>query len=319
MAGIANKEPQSSNSLLFDPDEYPENTLKAYNDYVELFELRYNAQFPDPPKVSLDSALERWKVVNATERNPNPRPTLHQYDKIKEDWQAKDRLTKFLGLFSSARLHSDWQVAMPNEKARKIATWKDFVDAMKEYYKPTQNPTLKNFKCRELTQAENETFQAFCNRVEKEARRSYFKCEHNECNVDEIVTRHQVVIGTTNNMMREEFLLKSRDLQKLCTEGMKIESESKGGAEIAGDSLYKLGKYSYKNIKTSSANHQVSDKTKKKLDCYFCGQTISNLKQHIEKCVSRKSTCSKCNKKRHIADVCRSIRRLDKHEDGYCF
>ena len=59
---------------------------------------------------------------------------------------------------------------------------------------------------------------------------------------------------------------------------MQIESASKGGAEIAGDSLYKLEKYSYKNIKTSSPNHQVSDKTKKKLDCYFCSQIISNLK-----------------------------------------
>ena len=92
-------------------------------------------------------------------------------------------------MFSSVCLHGDWQVAMPNEKARKTTTWKDFVDAMKEYYKPTQNPTLKNFKFRELTQAENETFPAFCNRVEKEARHCYFKCKHNECNADEITTR----------------------------------------------------------------------------------------------------------------------------------
>ena len=106
MAGTAKKEPQSSNLLFFDLDEYPENTLKAFNDYPELFELRYNAQFPDPPKVSLDSVLERWKIVNATERNSNPRTALVQYDKIKEDWQAKDRLAKFLGMFSSARLHS---------------------------------------------------------------------------------------------------------------------------------------------------------------------------------------------------------------------
>ena len=124
MAGTANKELQSSNSLFFDPDEYLENTLKA----------------------SLDYALKRWKIVIATERNPNPRPTLDQYDKIKEDWQAKDRLTKFLAMFSSTRLHSNWQVNMLHEKARKTATWKDFVDAMKEYYKPTENPTLKNFK-----------------------------------------------------------------------------------------------------------------------------------------------------------------------------
>ena len=128
-----------------------------------------------------------------------------------------------------------------------------------------------------------------------------------------------MITGTTNNMIREEALLKSWDLQKLRTERMKIESASKGGAEIAGDSLYKLRKYSYKNIKKTSPNHQVSDKTKKKLDCYFCGQTISNLKQHRDKCVGRKSPCSKCNKKGHIADVCRIIRRFDKHEVGTAF
>ena len=85
-------------------------------------------------------------------------------------------------------------------------------------------------------------------------------------------------------MIREEALLRSWDLQKLRTEGIKIESASKGGAEIAGDSPYKLEKYSHKNIKTTLPNHQVSDKTKKKLDCCFCGQTISNLKQHRKMC-----------------------------------
>ena len=45
---------------------------------------------------------------------------------------------------------------MWNEKARKITTWKDFASAIKEYYKPTQNPTLKNFKFRELVNTSRE-------------------------------------------------------------------------------------------------------------------------------------------------------------------
>ena len=60
-------------------------------------------------------------------------------------------------------------------------------------------------------------------------------------------------------------------------------------------------------------------KTKHKLDCYFCCQTISNLKQHIDKYVGRKSTGSKCNKKGHIADVCCCIYRWYKHEEGTAF
>ena len=104
----------------------------------------------------------------------------------------------------------------------------------------------KSLKFREMTQAENETFPAFCKRVEKKAQHCYFKCKHNECNADEIATHDQIVIRTTNSIIREEALLKSWDLLKLHAEGMKIECTSKGGVEIAGDSLYKLGKYSYK-------------------------------------------------------------------------
>ena len=92
-------------------------------------------------------------------------------------------------MFSSGRLYSDWQVAMPDEKNRKNATWTDFVPTMRQYYKPTQNPTLKNYKFRELSQESNETFPGFCNRVEKEARNYYFKCQHTDCNADEIATR----------------------------------------------------------------------------------------------------------------------------------
>ena len=137
-------EPRSNNTLYFDPDEHPDNTLKAFNEFIETFELRYDAQFPDPPKVSLDSAIERWKYIHGTEENPYPRPTLEQYDHIKEEWRSKDRLARFLGMFSSSRMYSDWQVAIPTEKARKEATWTQFVTTMRQFYMPTQNPTLSS-------------------------------------------------------------------------------------------------------------------------------------------------------------------------------
>ena len=34
---------------------------------------------------------------------------------------------------------------------------------MKEYYKPTENPTFKTFHVRDLMQGMDETFSAFCN------------------------------------------------------------------------------------------------------------------------------------------------------------
>jgi hypothetical protein len=63
---------EASQQLFFDPDKHPEDTLKAFQEFIQTFELRYHAQYPDPPKVSLDSAVERWKVANTTESNPQP-------------------------------------------------------------------------------------------------------------------------------------------------------------------------------------------------------------------------------------------------------
>ena len=63
---MSKQEPQS-NTLFFNPDDDPESTLKCFNEFVQLFELRYNALYPDPPKVSLDVALHRWKIEHTTQ------------------------------------------------------------------------------------------------------------------------------------------------------------------------------------------------------------------------------------------------------------
>ena len=118
-SGTNNELPQSSKDLFFDPEKYPDNTLKAFTEYAQIFKLRYVAQFPDPPKVSLDAALARWKVEHITEQQQNPTPNLAQYDAVVSTWKAKDMVAKFLGMFSSHRLYTDWIVAQPNEEVRK--------------------------------------------------------------------------------------------------------------------------------------------------------------------------------------------------------
>ena len=42
--------------LFFDPDIHPENTLKAFQEFIQTFELRYNAQYSDPnyPRLPLN-------------------------------------------------------------------------------------------------------------------------------------------------------------------------------------------------------------------------------------------------------------------------
>ena len=109
-------------NLRFDPDQHTEDTLKAFNDFILTYTLRYDAQYPDPPKVSMDTAIARWKNAH-----PEQNPTLEQYDDLRDDWRSKDMVTKFLGLFSSPRMYDDWCVVEPDEMARKKATWNIFV------------------------------------------------------------------------------------------------------------------------------------------------------------------------------------------------
>ena len=101
---------------------------------------------------------------------------------------------------------------------------------MRDYYKPTENSILRNFEFRQLEQLPSETFSAFCNRVEKEGKTCTFcDCEPgNNCNACSTAVRDQIVIGTTHAKVREEAFLKNWALNELRTEGMKLESASKG-------------------------------------------------------------------------------------------
>ena len=93
--------------LFYDPDKHPSDTWKSFRNFCSRFELRYDAQFTDPPKVAMDSALQRWTLEKATAANPTPVPSVDEYDKMKETWRSKDKVAKVLGMFSSQRLFAD--------------------------------------------------------------------------------------------------------------------------------------------------------------------------------------------------------------------
>ena len=89
-------------SLLSDPDGHPEGTLKAFTEMSKQFELKYNAQYPDVPRVSLDATIHRWKIEHATIDSTEPRLTIAQYDEICDNWRSKDRVAKLWECFPSA-------------------------------------------------------------------------------------------------------------------------------------------------------------------------------------------------------------------------
>ena len=37
-------------NLQFNPDRFPHATLKAGNEFIEQYEFRYEAQYPEPPR-----------------------------------------------------------------------------------------------------------------------------------------------------------------------------------------------------------------------------------------------------------------------------
>ncbi len=292
-------EPRST--LYFDPDKHPENTLKMFNEFCETFILRYNALYPDPPKVSMDAAIARWKVETRTAEVADPVPTIDQYDTVRNNWRSKDKVSKFLGLFSSKRFQTDWTAAQPDVNLRENATWTQFQEYIREYYRPTENSTLKNFHFRELQQGPQETFTAFCSRVALDAGHCSFKCTQATCTAESTATRDQIIIGTRYQNIREEALLKSWDLQTLRTEGMKMESAMKSGSEIGGENVNKLGKYSFKNTKQRPPPGQ-----QKSRECFFCGEKFTNLSQHRQVCKGTNNKCSSCSKIGHLPSVCRS-------------
>ena len=285
-----------SSALFFDPDIHTDDTIKAFEEFLINFNLRYETSYPDPPKVSLDAAMKRWELTNVDKK-----PTLEQYDAIVNSWKSKDKVAKFLGMYSSRRLYSDWIAALPSESERKNADWNTFVQTLRAFYKPTENLTLKHYQFRLINQEKTESFIAFCNRVEKEAKHCELKCVSPACTAQNVAIRDQIVIGSSSDQIREEALKESWGLAELRKEGMRLESASKGAAEISGElKLNKIGKYSRKYQKGAV-------KADQSCQCYSCGYaaTKKEVIAHAKQCPAKKSICTNCNKKGHLAKVCR--------------
>ena len=82
---------------------------------------------------------------------------------------------------------------------------------------------------------------------------------------------------------------------------MALESAAKGGAEIVGEQINKMGIYSRKNIGPISSNPAPS-KWKPRV-CYNCGNTVNGsiIKHLKELCPARNIECSKCFNTGHFA------------------
>ena len=160
--------PRGIPSLQFDPDKHPHATLKAFNEFVEQYGFRYDAQYPEPSKQILETAVTKWKSEHG-----DVDPTAAQQVGIRNDVVSRDKVRKLLGFFATARFQQDWKAAEPNDADRQC-TWDHLLTKMREYYKPTENSTLRNYEFRQLAQLPAEAFSAFCNHCEKEGKHAHF-------------------------------------------------------------------------------------------------------------------------------------------------
>ena len=307
-----NANPRGVPNIQFDPDKHPFSTLKAFNEFIEQYEFRYDAQYPDVPRHMMESAVEKWKSARAADA---PDITAAQKETLRADVRSRDKVRKLLGFFATLRLQQDWKAAEPNENNRNY-TWKHFVDSMRAYYKPTENSTLRNYEFRQLYQKPAEPFHAFCNRVEKEGNTCTFcECAADAgCSSTTNAVRDQIVIGTNKDKIREQALLKGWNLVDLRSEGMKMESASRGEDSISSATvanINKMGAYSFGNLKNAK-DQQKQYQTPKPQNpatgtgkkCYRCGDKFSRA--HMQSCRGIGHNCTNCGKKDHLEDVCKT-------------
>ena len=134
--------------------------MKTFNEFIEQYKFRYEAQYPEPPKHTIEACITKWTVTTKKE------PTYTDMEFIKNTSISKGKVKRLLEFFTTARHIQDWKAAESNEVLSSDCTWDYFIQKPRLYYKPTKNPIIQNFEFRKLAQAKHETFSTFCNRVE---------------------------------------------------------------------------------------------------------------------------------------------------------
>ena len=125
--------------------------------------------------------------------------------------------------------------------------------------------------------------------------------------------RDQIIIGLKDNDIRHEALKKSWNLGSLRKEGMNIESASRGGAEISGENgdVFKLGTYSYRNMrdrqKLKDQQHKSRKKSTGNTQCYNCDNNVNgSIIKHKSSCPARNIKCYNCHITGHFTKLCKN-------------
>ena len=94
--------------------------------------------------------------------------------------------------------------------------------------------------------------------------------------------------------------------------------KARGGTEINGEDVYKMGSYSFKSLKNNQNKKDDANRIQqgKGIACYNCGNTISGqITKHKSNCPARNSKCYKCKRMGHFGNVCQSKAEIKKVDE----
>ena len=104
--------------LKFNPDKHPHVTSKAFNDFIEQFEFRYNAQCTELSRNVIENVILKWRALNNKHE-----PSEKDIETVRNKWVSKDKVRKLLVFFLSPRLQQDWKATEPNPELLTNAEW----------------------------------------------------------------------------------------------------------------------------------------------------------------------------------------------------
>ena len=118
------------------------------------------------------------------------------------------------------------------EAERPTMTFRAMVTTFRTAFERNTSRTLANFKFRQLKQNQGEAFDQFVIRVKKESKSCSFKCTSDTCTAADTIIRDQILIGTSDDMLRERALAENLSLEDLIIRGESMEAAVNGSRKL---------------------------------------------------------------------------------------
>ena len=184
----------------------------------------------------------------------------------------------------------------------------EFVKAKKtlnEYFKPKRNVEFEIYNFRKAQQGPNEMLDEYYSRLKQLGA----NCEFT--NIDKEIKSQIIQKGRSEKLRREGLCKEDISLTALLKLGRTFESSEAQSKAIeeglgSGTSVKSVNKLKI------SKHKMVTEKGKKKKECYNCG----GVWPHESRCPAYGKTCSTCGKKNHFSRMCRNKKDQSKPHVG---